>query len=937
MRKLIVGRVFLLSAKLLALVTSLVAAGLVGCGGGAASAPQPSEPGGGANPVPSIVSLAPPSVSSGSAGFVLTVQGQNFVSGSVVRWNNSDRPTTFVSSTQLTASISAGDVGAPSTADVSVFNPAPGGGTSNTLTVTITNTNSVPTLTSLSPPSTIAGGPSLILTVNGSNFISSSVVRWKGADRPTTFVSSTELTASIPASDIGICQAGTNEITVFNPAPGGGTSNSAAFIANNPNPSLTALSDSRVLVGSRDFTLRISGTGFVCTSVVRWNGSDRLTTFVDETLLLAAISAGDMVDAGTAQVTVSSPAPGGGASSALPLTIAPNLISISPSSATAGGPALTLTVNGFGFIPGSIVRWITSATVSNPDRPTTFVSSTVLTAAIDRSDISQAGSATVVVFNPAPSGGGSNFQVFAINPAAPGVLQRVSVASDGAEALLGADAPPRLSADGRFIAFSSADSALVPSDNNGATDIFVRDTCRGVSTNCTPKTVRVSVASDGTEPFGGGSSTPAISADGRFVAFESAATNLVPDDTNSLPDIFVQDRDADADGIFDEAGAIATVRVSVAGDGAQANQASSEPSISADGRRIAFLSPATNLVPGNANTLPDIFVHDRDADADGIFDEPGGIAMVRVVDDGDASISEPVLSANGRFVAYSQDFCTGDLFCTTAVGVRDTCFGAGAGCLPSDAAAFIAMTFDVPQTHAPALSANGRFVAFQTTTDFLPQDTNNRADIFVHDRSTGVTIRVSEAVDGTQADGGGAPALSPDGRFVAFASGATNLVPGDTNGVADIFVLDRGCGFDMPGCSPNKVLARVSLAGDGSQANGHSLAPSLSADGSFVAFASVATNLVVGDTNAFQDVFLASTGFFASGGCACDAGVVAKSGRPADLVACNAFNQAQVPFVAQAVEARAQSGMEVEFRRGTQKETRRREITMTKRHGRKRS
>ncbi len=180
-------------------------------------------------PVPTITSLNPSSAFVGGSAFTLTVNGTNFVSGSVVRWNGSDRATTYVNDTRLTASIPAADIATAGSASITVFNPAPGGGTSNTATFSINNP--APTITSLNPSSASVGGAAFILTVNGTGFVSGAVVRWNGSNRATTYVNNTRLTASIPAADIAT--AGSTSVTVFNPAPGGGTSNAAAFGAVN--------------------------------------------------------------------------------------------------------------------------------------------------------------------------------------------------------------------------------------------------------------------------------------------------------------------------------------------------------------------------------------------------------------------------------------------------------------------------------------------------------------------------------------------------------------------------------------------------------------------------------------------------------------------------------------------------------------------------------
>ncbi|MGH8244969.1 MAG: beta strand repeat-containing protein, partial [Gammaproteobacteria bacterium] len=266
------------------------------------------------NPVPAIDTLTPNAAASGSAAFTLTVFGSNIVAGAVVRWNGADRPTTFFNNTQVTASISAADIAAPGTVSVTVANPPPGGGPSNALTFTISGSNPAPTASGLSPASAVAGSSAFILTVSGTNFLASSVVRWNGSDRPTTFVSATQLNASIAAADVAA--AGTATVTVFTPAPGGGTSAGLTFniTSSNPVPSIASLSPSCAAAGGAAFTLSVIGSNFIPASVVRWNGGDRPATFASSTQLSAAIAAADIAASGTAQVSVFNPPPGGGSS-----------------------------------------------------------------------------------------------------------------------------------------------------------------------------------------------------------------------------------------------------------------------------------------------------------------------------------------------------------------------------------------------------------------------------------------------------------------------------------------------------------------------------------------------------------------------------------------------------------------------------------------------
>lgn len=372
------------------------------------------------NPVPVAISLAPTFATAGDATFTLTVNGSNFVSGSVVNWNGVGLTTTFVSATQLTASVPAIDVVTSGTVPVKVSNPAPGGGTSGSLTFTINNP--VPVLTSISPTTAVGGGPTFTLTVNGSNFVSGSVVKWGGAARTTTFVSSTQLTASIPSSDL--LSSGSVGVLVFNPLPGGGNSvNVATFTITVPVPVLTTIAPSSAAAGSPGFTMTLTGTTFISTSVARWNGVDLTTTFVSATQLTALVPAADVLAVGSASVTVFNPVgvaqiakakvhphgggPSGQLSNALTFTInaanpTPVLTSLSPSSASAGGTAFTLTVTGSGFVSGAIVQWNGMSLV------TTFVSGTQLTAVVPAGDVAAAGTASVTIFNPTPGGGVSN-------------------------------------------------------------------------------------------------------------------------------------------------------------------------------------------------------------------------------------------------------------------------------------------------------------------------------------------------------------------------------------------------------------------------------------------------------------------------------------------------------------------------------------------------
>ena len=260
------------------------------------------------------------SATAGGPAFTLTINGSNFVSGSTVQWNGTARATTFVSATQLRATIAAADIAAPGTAQVSVLNP--GGAASGTLpfTVTAAPPPTAPALGSLAPSSATAGGPAFTLTANGSNFVSGATVQWNGTARTTTFVSGTQLRATIAAADIAA--PGTAQVSVLN--PGGAASGALPFTVTAapppPAPALGSLAPNSATAGGPAFTLTANGSNFVSGSTVQWNGTARTTTFVSATQLRATIAAADIAAPGTAQVSVLNP--GGTASGALPFTVA---------------------------------------------------------------------------------------------------------------------------------------------------------------------------------------------------------------------------------------------------------------------------------------------------------------------------------------------------------------------------------------------------------------------------------------------------------------------------------------------------------------------------------------------------------------------------------------------------------------------------------------
>ena len=383
-------------------------------GGGGTSNAQSFTINNPTNPVPTESSISPTSATAGGAGFSLTVNGTGFVSTSVVKFNGAAKTTTLISATQLTAAITAADIGTAGTASVTVTNPAPGGGTSGTLPFTISGASL--TLASIAPNAATAGGAAFPLTLTGTGFVAGSTVNFGSNPAITpSSVTSTQIVVTVPAADIAA--VGTVNVTVTNPGTGGGTSGPQVFTVTNPVPTAVSITPPSATAGGAAFTLTVNGTGFVSTSVVKFSGIAKTTTFVSSTQLTAAISAADIATAGTANVTVTNSAPGGGTSASIPFTISnPNLVitSLSPTGATAGGAAFTLTVTGSGFVSGATLNF-----GSNPPITPSSVTSSQIVVTIPAADIASGGTANVTVTNPPPGGGISSAQTFAINNPAP--------------------------------------------------------------------------------------------------------------------------------------------------------------------------------------------------------------------------------------------------------------------------------------------------------------------------------------------------------------------------------------------------------------------------------------------------------------------------------------------------------------------------------------
>lgn len=402
-------------------------------------------------------------------------------------------------------------------------------------------------------------------------------------------------------------------------------------------------------------------------------------------------------------------------------------------------------------------------------------------------------------------------------------IERISVAADGSQSSAISYAPSgrSLSADGRYALFISDASDLVAGDQNQVADLFLRDRLAAT-------TVRVNVSSSGAEA-NGGTVSGALSPDGRFVVFDSFASNLVPEDTSTLADIFLHDRDPDGNGLFDE-GNGTTERVSISSAELEANGPSWWASVSDDG----------NLVAVDANNADDIFVRNR----------ASGTTTRASLDDANLGANDdcdqPQISGDGRYVVFmtvatnfgGKSGFTWDLF------VRDRSAGTlrqvnvDAAGVPGDDQAF-----------SPSLSRDGRFVAFITGARNLwpGDDSGTSNDIFVKDLVTGAVECASVDLGGS-AGGGCAdkPQLSADGHHVFFASGADDLVAHDLNREVDLFARDLAAG----------TTRAVAIDCTGAPIGAANVIGGASADGRFATFSSRSGEFVADDTNDLLDAFL---------------------------------------------------------------------------------
>ncbi|MBI5802249.1 MAG: PD40 domain-containing protein [Verrucomicrobia bacterium] len=552
-----------------------------------------------------------------------------------------------------------------------------------------------------------------------------------------------------------------------------------------------------------------------------------------------------------------------------------------------GGP---LRINHQGLPPGATITPADGTTNSSP--ATVMFSWTP--------SLADVGSSYAVLIFFTDQGGLQRAASFALTVSAPPAVREfelLSINSGGTASGSAASLNPVVSSNGQYVAFVSDAANLVANDNNGARDVFWRDRLAGT----TRLVSRTTAGASGN----GDSDAPVISSNGRYVAFHSRASNLVATDSNTNYDVFVWDSNdnsmtlvssapsgasgagdsyspqlsasgrvvsfsssaadlvgSDTNGTSDafarnlDSGV--TYLASINTNNSSGNGASGVPVLSADGRHVAFLSRAGDLVTNDLNSLNDVFVHDLQT-------RVTRLVSVNVAgnDGGNRLSSDPVISADGRYVAFSSQATNLVTITDTNdfpdVFVRDMQLGVtklvsvnGSGTASGGNAGTPSI---LPASFTPFLSADGTKVLFVSLAqDLVANDSNGKQDVFLRDHINNTTLLISTNRFGTgsgnAASGIGANSMSADLRYVAFFSAASNIGAADTNSRTDVFLRDLAT-------NSSKIISRVSLGGFA--ATGHSFQPVLSADGSTILFTSEAENLDTRDGNLSSDVFAAAT------------------------------------------------------------------------------
>jgi hypothetical protein len=858
-------------------------------------------------PVPQITSLAPSTALAGSSFFNLFINGFNFNALSIVTVNGQNRVTTFLSPNSLAVQLTPPDLISAGALGIAVVNPQSAtqidcGGTGLGAFEADTDFNGG------SPQTTTA----TINTNNAANPAPMAIYQ----------------TARVGNTTAAVSPVGSIIYTIPGPSPVGSTSTIRLHFAET---SMNA-------VGQRTFNVSINGVQVLTSfDIFKTTGGKNIANV--QQFFEPTNANGQYViqfTPVTNEPLISGieilPPTGGGSSNTLALPIlnpSPGISALSPTSVQAGGSTtitVTGTIPGPDFAPNSVIL------INGAPHTTVYISPTQVSATLTSSDVTSAGIDLVQVLNP-PSrtsppfdGGTSNTLTFAVTPTVSvGLPMLVDIAPNGSQAddgicggaascqngslgLTLATSGPSESADGSFIAFASISGNLVTGQTNSSSSIFLASTClaAAASSNCLSISP-VSLAVDG-GPANGASSEPSLDNGGDRVAFTSQATNLVnyvsfqnsPPGRRQVytqPPCTIPNSTTPCNFIPSINGA---VLVSLSADGTAAGNGDSyNPVLSPDGKFVAFVSLATNLVSGITvdGVTPEVYVRSTCGNVTPITQTAGGcipttylVSSADGITPGNAASSHPAIASSGTFVAFVSSATNLGPSAPNPGGLQEIfeqneCQLVTPGCTPS--MSLVSTPDGVTPADAaslqPAISSDGRFIAFASAADNLGIAPGGFQQIFARDtclnstlaNCTASTTLVStpdtSANPKTPAKGmsehpsinscGSTTSACTMGQFVAYASTASNLAS-TQNGVENIFIRNTCGGVVAPAvCTPSTVLASHAAGASPPAADGSSVAPSLSGDGHTVSFISFADNLVAHDTNALEDIFLAATTF----------------------------------------------------------------------------
>ncbi len=798
-----------------------------------------------------------------------------------------------------------------------------------------------PTMKSISPTTAQQNSPQITVTVSGNNFVQGTTVgvattpTGAPAGLLTLFQDTNTLTATVTAPELATAQ--TLYFSVTTPQPGGGTfppmnqtKITFPFIvapAQSPVPHITSITPTTTLAStSSEVTVFVTGSGFVPQSIATLNQKNLTTIFGGPTALQAQVPAADLAAPGPVEIGILNPQPGGGVSNQVPLSVlnpVPTIASVSPTSILAGGTPPTITLTGTGY-----VNQFTSINVNGTPFLSTIASPTSAFIALTAADLTLGGLDQIVAVNPPPGGGASAIVTFAVNPThLLGLPILVDLAADGSQANAGicggvancqngmlglttSTVAPSSSDTGQFIAFPSASHNLVLTDTNASSDVYLRDTCLGVAA-CTPITSVISLGPGGIAA-NGTSSQVTIDNAGTTAAFTSLATNLVtsapvPAGTSQVywRPICVASSTTSCTGTTSTSSVPQLVSISADGQSA-GNGPSSDPVISADGEFVAFVSLATNLVSNitvGDGTIPQVFIRDT-CNISTATTTSTCVPTTFLVSTPDGSTAangastNPSISNSGLFVSFTSlatnlgatapnlsgasEIFERSTCVTTISSTTNTCVPVTTlvstpdGKTPADGASDQSSisncggsTGSTANCSTTNTASNGRFVAFASTAQNLIAGAGPTQQIYVRDTCTGVITVSTTCVPSITlvSTATGVPGNGLSERPSISASGQFVAFASLASNLAkttngvENIFVRNTCLAVTITCTPGLAISSIAIGTNVSPSNGQNLVPSISADGHTVSFLSFSNNLVPRDTNAVEDIFLGSTTF----------------------------------------------------------------------------